>query len=171
MLYWGREGEGLQVSPRPTINTDPVLDLLVFKARRALHSLDPEALARGWIGAVYPLDTGLHHPGDAGGPHEHPWGDGERDGAGTPSCHGPRFGGRPCGELCRGAGRAGTGQPSLSWESGEFGENERKRPGWGACEGRRVAGGKAFFPCQCLGCFGVNCYKFAPYLSGHLMFS
>lgn len=23
--------------------------------------------------------------------------------------------------------------------------------GWGACEGRRVAGGKAFFPCQCLG--------------------
>lgn len=45
MLYWGREGEGLQVSPRPIVNINPVLDRLVFKARQALHSLDPEALA------------------------------------------------------------------------------------------------------------------------------
>lgn len=62
MLYWGREGEGLQVSPRPTVNIKLVLDQLIFKVRHALYSLDPGALAQGQIQAVYHLDTGLHHP-------------------------------------------------------------------------------------------------------------
>ena len=48
MLYWGREGEGLQVLPRPTVNINPVLDELVFKVRQALHSLDPSSCQGFW---------------------------------------------------------------------------------------------------------------------------
>lgn len=63
MLYWGREGEDLQVSPRPMVNINLVLDWLIFKLRHTLHSLDPGALAQGQIQVVYCLDAWLHRPG------------------------------------------------------------------------------------------------------------
>lgn len=56
MLYWGREGEGLQVSPRPTVNINPVLDQLVFKARKALHSLDPSSCQGFWTRGCIALE-------------------------------------------------------------------------------------------------------------------
>lgn len=71
-----------------------------------------------------------------------------------------------------------TAIPALGRKSWKWGGREScknwERMG-GSCRvgtvQRRRAVGKGIFPCQRLGCFGVNCYKFAPYLSDHFMFS